>query len=68
LRRGGGGAKEKGRERQERDDKECDQDGNLSHIGHMLETVDTIFTVLFTCELLINLYANLPRDFFRDGW
>ena len=45
-----------------------DQDGSLSTLGRILETADTIFTALFAAELVVNLYANWFRRFFKDGW
>jgi hypothetical protein len=43
-------------------------DGSLSALGQMLEKADAIFTVLFAAELVVNLYANWFRRFFKDGW
>ena len=33
-----------------------------------LERADMFFTVAFTVELCVNMYAHWCRTFFRDGW
>ena len=43
-------------------------DGLPSPTAKMLETADLFFTIIFTVELLINMYAHLFWAFVRDGW
>ena len=43
-------------------------DGLPSHTAKVLKTADLFFTIIFTVELLINMYAHLFWAFVRDGW
>jgi hypothetical protein len=43
------------------------QDEGNTHV-EVLETLDLFFTVIFTVELILNLYAHWMHDFIRDGW
>ncbi len=45
-----------------------DDSGELTSAGSRLESVDTLFTALFTAELLFNAIACGPRSFLADGW
>ena len=45
-----------------------DADGNPSGTQTRLNNADTFFTVVFTMELILNLYAHLVWDFLADGW
>ena len=42
--------------------------GAPSDLGYHLELLDMFFTIVFTVELAINLYANWIRPFLSDGW
>ncbi|MGB1603982.1 MAG: ion transporter, partial [Promethearchaeia archaeon] len=43
-------------------------DGLPSRTAKVLKTADLFFTIIFTVELLINMYAHLFWAFVRDGW
>ncbi len=45
-----------------------DDSGELTTAGEQLESVDTLFTALFTAELLFSAIACGPRSFLADGW
>jgi hypothetical protein len=42
-------------------------DGSLTEIGRQIDLGNTIITLLFAVELLINLYAHWWRDFFTSS-
>ena len=43
-------------------------DGSPSDTAAVLAKLDLIFTMIFTLELLVNMYAHLLYDFVTDGW
>ncbi len=44
------------------------QDLFVQQLGEILDGIDTMFTAVFTLELLVNMYAHWFRPFWRDGW
>ncbi len=40
----------------------------MQRLADTLDSIDTAFTVVFTAELLVNLYAHWFQRFWRDGW
>ena len=41
---------------------------SVQQLADTLDSIDTSFTVIFTAELLVNLYAHWFWRFWRDGW
>jgi hypothetical protein len=44
------------------------EDGSPTSAAKRLEDLDTFFTIIFTIELLLNLYAKWMMQFITDGW
>ncbi len=40
----------------------------MQQLGQILDGIDTMFTAVFTLELLVNMYAHWFRPFWQDGW
>lgn len=47
-------------------EKEVDPDGDKYRDA--FSTLETVFNILFTIELLFNMYGHWFRSFWRDGW
>ena len=45
-----------------------DKDGKLTGLGRLDSTLNLIFTIAFTCELVFNAFANWFKRFFANGW
>ena len=43
-------------------------DGSLTNIGHLLENIELILTLLFTAELVFNMYSHWFLLFFKNGY
>jgi voltage-gated sodium channel len=41
---------------------------NTAQFDSFVVKINLIFTAVFAVELLINLFANWPMKFFRNGW
>ena len=45
-----------------------DEDGKVTPPGLVLRRLDVFFTTIFTCEVVVNLYAYWLAPFVSDGW
>ncbi len=43
-------------------------DGSTTAIKKALDTLNMVFTFIFTIELLVNFFSQNFRDFFSNGW
>jgi hypothetical protein len=44
------------------------EDGSLNQTGRILDILDFFFTIIFTFELSLNVFAHWFRKFINDGW
>jgi hypothetical protein len=45
-----------------------DDSGKVTPSGLILRRLDVFFTTIFTCEVVVNLYAYWLSAFMSDGW
>ena len=43
-------------------------DGTLNKTGRTLDLLDMFFTIIFSFELALNMFAQWFRPFFNEGW
>jgi voltage-gated sodium channel len=43
-------------------------DGTMTSLKFTLDSINTVFTIIFTIELLINLFAHWIHEFISNPW